>query len=95
MKLNIRAFGLACGLVWGFGLFVLTWWIMVFDGATGEITMIGRLYRGYSITPVGSLIGLAWALADGLIGGLIFAWFYNLLAGELSKKSHQMRRFSH
>jgi hypothetical protein len=85
MKLNIRAFGLACGLVWGFGLFVLTWWIMAFDGATGEITMIGRLYRGYSITPVGSLIGLAWALADGLIGGLIFAWLYNLLAGKLRK----------
>ena len=85
MKLNIRAFGLACGLVWGFGLFVLTWWIMAFDGATGEITMIGRLYRGYSITPVGSLIGLAWALVDGLIGGLIFAWLYNLLAGKLSK----------
>ena len=85
MKLNIRAFGLACGLVWGFGLFVLTWWIMAFDGATGEITMIGRLYRGYSITPVGSLIGLAWALVDGLIGGLIFAWFYNLLAWELRK----------
>jgi hypothetical protein len=85
MKLNIRAFGLACGLVWGLGLFMLTWWIMAFDGATGEITMIGRLYRGYSITPVGSLIGLAWALADGLIGGLIFAWLYNLLAGKLRK----------
>ena len=85
MKLNIRAFGLACGLVWGFGLFVLTWWIMAFDGATGEITMIGRLYRGYSITPVGSLIGLAWALVDGLIGGLIFAWLYNLLAWKLRK----------
>ncbi len=85
MKLDIKAFGLSCGLIWGLGLFVLTWWIIAFEGATGEITMIGRLYRGYSITPVGSLIGLVWAFADGLIGGLIFAWLYNLLAGKLQK----------
>ncbi len=85
MKLDVKAFGLAFGLVWGFGLFLLTWWIIAFEGATGEVTIIGRLYRGYSITPMGSLIGLVWAFADGLIGGLIFAWLYNLLAGKLKK----------
>jgi hypothetical protein len=82
MKLNIKAFGVTCGLIWGFGVFALTWWIMAFDGATGEATIIGRLYRGYSITPVGSVIGLVWALADGFVGGLIFAWLYNLLCGQ-------------
>jgi hypothetical protein len=85
MRLQIRAFALACGLMWGFGLLFLTWWIMLFDGATGEATLIGRLYRGYSISPVGSLIGLAWALPDGLIGGAIFAWLYNVLATRLFK----------
>ena len=85
MKLNIKAFALACGLIWGFGLFLLTWWVIAFDGATGEVTLIGRLYRGYSITPVGSLIGLLWAFVDGLIGGLVFAWLYNLLAGKVEK----------
>jgi hypothetical protein len=82
MKLNVKAFGLAFGLVWGFGLFLLTWWIMAFDGVTGEVTMIGRIYRGYSITPVGSMIGLGWGLLDGLVGGLIFAWLYNLLMSK-------------
>ena len=85
MKLNIKAFAIAAGLVWGFNWFAVTWWIMAFEGATGEITMIGRLYRGYSITPVGSLIGLVWAFADGLIGGLIFAWVYNLLTAKAQK----------
>jgi len=83
MKLNVKAFGLACGLFWGFGLFLLTWWVIAFDGATGEITMIGRLYRGYSISPMGSLIGLVWAFFDGAIGGLIFAWLYNLLVARI------------
>ena len=86
MRLNVKAFALACGLIWGFGLFILTWWIIAFDGATGEVTMIGRLYRGYSITPIGSVIGLVWAFVDGLIGGAIFAWLYNLLVRRLSNK---------
>lgn len=87
MKLNVKAFALACGIIWGFGLFALTWWIIAFDGASGEITLIGRLYRGYRITPVGSLIGLVWAFFDGLIGGAIFAWLYNLLAAPGGTKS--------
>ena len=85
MKLNVKAFTLTCALLWGLGLFFLTWWIIAFDGATGEVTLIGRLYRGYSISPVGSVIGLIWAFFDALIGGAIFAWLYNLLASRISK----------
>jgi hypothetical protein len=86
MKLNVKAFALAFGLLWGFGLLFLTWWIIAFDGATGEITLIGRLYRGYSITPLGSVIGLLWALLDGAVGGAIFAWLYNFISGSGSDK---------
>ena len=82
MKLDVRAFAIACSLIWGFGLFFLTWWIIMFDGATGEVTLIGRLYRGYSISPTGSVIGLLWALLDGFVGGAIFAWLYNRFAGK-------------
>jgi len=82
MKLNVKAFGLACGLLWGIGLFALTWWIIAFEGASTDTTFIGKVYRGYSITASGSLIGLAWGFADGLIGGLIFAWLYNLLIAK-------------
>ena len=86
MKLNVKAFALTCGLIWGFGLFFLTWWIIAFDGATGEITLIGRLYRGYTVSPLGSFIGLLWALIDGAVGGAIFAWLYNFISGHASDK---------
>ena len=86
MKLNVKAFALTCGILWGFGLFVLTWWIIAFEGATGDPTFIGRLYRGYSISPAGSVIGFIWALVDGVVGGAIFAWFYNLLATRFSSR---------
>lgn len=79
MKLDTRAFALTCGLIWGFGLMVLTWWIMIFEGATYEATLIGKIYRGYSISFIGSIIGLVWGIVDGTIGGAIFAWLYNKL----------------
>ena len=82
MKLNIKAFALTCSMVWGFGVFALTWWIMAFEGQTGEVTILGKIYRGFSITFLGSLIGLGWALADGFVGGLIFAWLYNVISGK-------------
>ena len=83
MKLNVWAFALTCGIMLGFGLFLITWWIILFGGATDDPTFIGRVYLGYRITPVGSIIGMAWAFADGLIGGAIFAWLYNrLIAGK-------------
>jgi len=28
MKLNVKAVALAAGWIWGFGLFVITWWII-------------------------------------------------------------------
>ena len=86
MKLNVKAFALACGLMWGFGVFFLAWWVMMFEGATGEVPFLGHLYRGFNISPLGSVIGLVWAFFDGLIGGAIFAWLYNLLSSACGGK---------
>jgi hypothetical protein len=86
MKLNVKAFALACGILWGFGLFALTWWIIAFDGATHEITLIGRLYRGYNISPIGSVFGLVYGFFDALVGGAIMAWLYNFIVVRSRKK---------
>ena len=80
MKLNVRAFALAFALWWGVGIFLLTWWVIALSGATGEPTPLGRIYIGYEISPLGSIIGLGWGAIDGLIGGAIFAWLYNTIA---------------
>jgi hypothetical protein len=84
-KIDPRAFGLTTGILWGVGLFSLTWWIIAFEGSSKEPTAIGRLYRGYTVSPRGSVVGLVWAFFDALIGGACFAWLYNKLAG--SRKS--------
>ena len=89
MKINVKAFAAAFALWWGGGLFFLTWWMIALDGPTGEITLIGRLYRGYSISPGGSFVGLLWALVDGYVGGAIFAWLYNRFLGCPSCRHEQ------
>jgi len=85
MKIDVKAFAVTCGIVWSLALFSLTWWIIAFEGPTGEATLIGRLYRGYTITPLGSLVGLAWGLVDGLFFGAVFGWLYNWCCSRIGK----------
>ncbi len=78
MKLSVKAFSLTCAIIWGLALLVLTWWWIILEPSiVGDKTIIGSLYIGYKVTPLGSLIGLVWAFVDGLIVGAIFAWLYN------------------
>jgi hypothetical protein len=89
MKLDVKAFAWTCAIVWGLGLPILTWWIMAFDGASAAPTWLGHIYRGYSLTYAGSLIGAVWAFFDGLIGGAIFAWLYDLIGERVVHIRHR------
>lgn len=77
MQLNVKAFALTCGLLWGLCVFLLTWWLIFFGGKTDVLEFLGNFYFGYSVTPSGSFIGLAWALPDGAIAGFLIATVYN------------------
>lgn len=80
MKLDVKAFALACGILWGLGVFVLAWWMIMQRGMTGEATTLGAIYIGFNLSVAGSLIGLAWGFVDGVIGGGLLAWLYNKLS---------------
>lgn len=86
MRFDVKALAITSGVLWGLSVFTLTWWIIAFDGATAESTLIGKIYRGYTITPLGSVVGLVWGLVDGFFCGAIFAWAYNFVADRVSKK---------
>ena len=77
MKMNVKAFALASGLVWGINWFAVTWLMMAFDGATREVMFLGRMYRGFTLSPIGSLVALLWGFLDGFFIGLLVAWIYN------------------
>ncbi|NQS92175.1 MAG: bacteriophage holin [Chloroflexi bacterium] len=86
MKINAKAFALATGLVWGINWFFLTWFMIIMDGISYEMTIIGRMYRGFTVSPVGSLVALLWGFMDGFLIGLLLAWIYNKLAPRFQKK---------
>jgi hypothetical protein len=77
MKINVKAFAFACSILWGSAVFLVTWWVIITSGASGDPTWLGQIYLGYSLSAAGSFIGLAWGLVDGLIGGAVLAWLYN------------------
>jgi len=67
------ALGFTCGLgalFLGAAAYYLGW-------GTEAVDMIGSVYRGYTPTPGGALIGTGWAFVDGFVGGWLFAWIYN------------------
>ena len=87
MKLNILAFALAFGIWWGGGIFIATWWLIAQGGVTAAPMFLEHFYYGYSLTPVGSFVGLAWGFICGAICGAILAWLYNLLADRFGDRA--------
>lgn len=85
MKLNVKAFTFAIAIIWGVAILLYTWWIIILDGASSDPVWLGTIYRGFTITPLGSLIGLAWGFVDGLIGGFITAVLYNFLTDKCAE----------
>ncbi len=77
--INAKNFGLAAGILWGVGLFLMTL-ISIWTGYAADLLNLIEIgYWGYSISYVGAVIGLVYGFLDGFIGIYIFAWLYNWL----------------
>ena len=86
MKLNKLNLGLAAGLTFGLGFFLLGLGATYFDWGTPIVELIGSGYVGYEATFIGAVAGAVWGFVDGLVGGYIFAWFYNMVSSSGSGK---------
>lgn len=87
MKISIAAFSLAFGIWWGVGVFLLTWWFILKGIDAGSVSILQITYIGYSISPLGSFVGLVWGFFDGAICGAVLAWLYNMLADRFGSHS--------
>ena len=82
MKLSIKAFALSAAIIWALCLFMVITLNMVTDSYGSEfLTVVGSIYPGYHQgTGISSIIiGSLYGFVDAGIGGLVFAWLYNLL----------------
>jgi len=80
MKLRPFQLGISIGIVWGISIFITTW--LSYYSGYGRLfleVLAGSIYPGYSITPIGSFVGLIYGFVDGLVSGSIIAMIYNKL----------------
>ncbi|MDD1752749.1 MAG: hypothetical protein LUQ38_06640 [Methanotrichaceae archaeon] len=80
MKLDVKAFALAGGIVsWIVSLLMALF--VVFSGQGSRyFEMIAAFHPGYSPTVLGAVIASIWMLIYGLIVGALFAYVYNHFA---------------
>lgn len=80
MKLGVKSFGIACGVMW---VFCVAWAIVLamIGRGTAPFDFVNQFYLSLLAPTVGGLImGIVIGFVDGLIAGAIFAWVYNLIA---------------
>lgn len=82
MRLDVKAFALTCGILWGVTILVSTLWLLVMGYDGQLISKLDHFYFGYSFSVAGAFIGLVWGFVDGSICGALFAWLYNRLLRE-------------
>ena len=78
-RLDAVSLGLAFGIMWALGVFILGMMAAVADWGTEIVILISSAYLGFGPTFVGSLIGAAWGFVDGCVGAMLIAWLYNVI----------------
>ena len=84
MRLHLCAFSITCGIFWSLAILAVALANMMWPGyGNAFLDLVASIYPGYQHAPaLGSVVtGTLYGLVDGLVGGAIFAWLYNLVAG--------------
>ena len=84
MKLSMKAMALTFGLIWGGGILVLALINLAAPNyGRAVLELCSSVYPGYQVNQTFSsvVVGGGYAFLDGGIGGCVFAWLYNRLAG--------------
>lgn len=79
-RLNAKSFGLAFGIMWSFGIFILSLVALLSETYLHNVAdFFSSVYLGYNLNPMGIVIGMVWGFLDAFIGGFVVAWLYNKL----------------
>ena len=75
--IGVVSFGLALGVTSAIFVFLLGIMAAFFGWGVPVAAALSSLYIGFGPTFIGSIAGAVWGFVDGLIAGLMIAWFYN------------------
>ena len=82
MRFDIKALALACSILWGAAVLLVSLANLIFGGYGQHLLeTLSSIYPGYHATHslIEVVVVTLYAAADGLIGGAVFGWLYNLL----------------
>ena len=79
MALNAKNLGIAGGVLWGVMIFLMTLASVQWGYGTAFLDVWVSVYPGYTITWVGSIIGLVYGFIDGFIALFVVGYVYNWL----------------
>jgi hypothetical protein len=99
MRLNVKAFALTIGILWAVAILITGIANLIWPGyGVKFLEVMASVYPGFKATrsfgdviafkatrSFGDVIaGTLYALVDGGVSGLVFAWLYNLFVGKKS-----------
>lgn len=89
LYLNSALVGVVTGLVFGLGVFAATNFLILKGGDVvgPHLALLSQYFIGYSVTFVGSLIGLGYGFLSGFVIGYLVARLYNWFARLREGKS--------
>jgi protoporphyrinogen oxidase len=81
LRVDRVALGLSVGALGGLGLFVATLALVLAGGPVVGPTLglLGQYFPGYSVTGLGSWVGLFYGFVGGFVGGWLFAVLRNMV----------------
>jgi protoporphyrinogen oxidase len=81
LRVDRVALGLSVGALGGLGLFVATLALVLAGGPVVGPTLglLGQYFPGYSVTGLGSCVGLFYGFVSGFVGGWLFAVLRNMV----------------
>ena len=80
-KVNARAWGIACGLLFGLVLLAITWVLVAKGGPVvgPHLGLLSNVLPGYSVTYVGGVIGFVYGFVIGYAFGRVVGIVYDRL----------------
>lgn len=84
--LDVVGLGLAAGVTWSVGIFILAIAGALFDYGVPIITAMSSAYLGYGPSFVGAIVGAVWGFVDGFAGGAVIAWLYNTFVNRQAER---------
>jgi hypothetical protein len=81
LRLNANILGLVLGIIAGLIIFVITNFLILKGGAVvgPHLGLLSNFFPYYSVTLLGSLVGLFWGLVFGYVAGFVIGSLYNLV----------------